>query len=52
MSAQDRLEPALMQTAKYLIKAYVGIAATVRVPEPGTIEHSQGQARHRRRPKS
>jgi phenylacetate-CoA ligase len=36
---------ALAQKAQHLIKAYVGITATVRVLEPGTIERSQGKAK-------
>jgi phenylacetate-CoA ligase len=44
---------ALAQKAEQLIKAYVGISATVRVLEPGTIERSQGKAKRviDRRPK-
>jgi phenylacetate-CoA ligase len=44
---------ALAQKAQHLIKAYVGITATVRVLEPGTIERSQGKAKRviDRRPK-
>jgi phenylacetate-CoA ligase len=44
---------ALAQKAEHLIKAYVGISATVRVLEPGTIERSQGKAKRviDRRPK-
>jgi phenylacetate-CoA ligase len=43
----------LAQKAQHLIKAYVGITATVRVLEPGTIERSQGKAKRviDRRPK-
>jgi phenylacetate-CoA ligase len=36
---------ALAQKAGNLIKGYVGISATVRVLEPGTIERSQGKAK-------
>jgi phenylacetate-CoA ligase len=36
---------ALAEKAQHLIKAYVGITATVRVLEPGTIERSQGKAK-------
>jgi phenylacetate-CoA ligase len=44
---------ALSQTAEHLIKAYVGLAAVVRVLEPGTLERSQGKAKRviDRRPK-
>ena len=44
---------ALSQKAQHLVKAYVGITATVRVLEPGTIERSQGKAKRviDRRPK-
>jgi phenylacetate-CoA ligase len=44
---------ALAQKAEHLVKAYVGISATVRVLEPGTIERSQGKAKRviDRRPK-
>jgi phenylacetate-CoA ligase len=44
---------ALAQKAQHLIKAYVGITATVRVLEPRTIERSQGKAKRviDRRPK-
>ena len=44
---------ALAQKGQHLIKAYVGITATVRVLEPGTIERSQGKAKRviDRRPK-
>jgi len=44
---------ALAQKAQHLVKAYVGITATVRVLEPGTIERSQGKAKRviDRRPK-
>jgi phenylacetate-CoA ligase len=44
---------ALAQKAAHLVKAYVGITATVRVLEPGTIERSQGKAKRviDRRPK-
>jgi phenylacetate-CoA ligase len=40
--------------AQQLIKSYVGLTATVRVLEPGTIERSQGKAQRvvDRRPKS
>ena len=45
---------ALAQKTQHLIKAYVGITATVNVLEPGTIERSQGKAKRviDRRPKS
>ena len=45
---------ALAKQAEHLIKAYVGVTATVRVLEPGTIERSQGKAKRviDRRPKS
>jgi phenylacetate-CoA ligase len=36
---------ALTKQAEHLIKAYVGVTATVRVLEPGTIERSQGKAK-------
>jgi phenylacetate-CoA ligase len=36
---------ALAQKTQHLIKAYVGITATVNVLEPGTIERSQGKAK-------
>jgi phenylacetate-CoA ligase len=44
---------ALAQKAQHLVKAYVGITASVRVLEPGTIERSQGKAKRviDRRPK-
>jgi phenylacetate-CoA ligase len=44
---------ALAQKAQHMVKAYVGITATVRVLEPGTIERSQGKAKRviDRRPK-
>ena len=44
---------AVAQKAQHLVKAYVGITATVRVLEPGTIERSQGKAKRviDRRPK-
>ena len=35
----------LAKQAEHLIKAYVGVTATVRVLEPGTIERSQGKAK-------
>jgi phenylacetate-CoA ligase len=40
--------------AQQLIKSYIGLTATVRVLEPGTIERSQGKAKRvvDRRPKS
>jgi phenylacetate-CoA ligase len=52
LSAEEQL--ALAQKAEHLIKSYVGITATVRVLEPGTIERSQGKAKRiiDRRPKS
>ena len=45
---------ALEQKAEHLIKAYVGVTATVRVVEPGTVERSQGKAKRviDRRPKA
>jgi phenylacetate-CoA ligase len=45
---------ALAKKAEQLIKGYVGVTATVRVLEPGTIERSQGKAKRviDRRPKS
>jgi phenylacetate-CoA ligase len=43
LSAED-IE-ALAKKAEHLIKAYVGISATVRVLEPATIERSQGKAK-------
>jgi phenylacetate-CoA ligase len=45
---------ALAGKAEHLIKAYIGISATVRVLEPGTIERSQGKAKRviDRRPKA
>jgi len=36
---------ALAKQAEHLIKAYVGVTATVRVLEPDTIERSQGKAK-------
>jgi phenylacetate-CoA ligase len=44
---------ALARKAEHLIKAYVGISATVRVLGPGAIERSQGKAKRviDRRPK-
>jgi phenylacetate-CoA ligase len=44
----------LAQKAQALIKSYIGISATVRVLEPGTIERSQGKAKRviDRRPKT
>jgi phenylacetate-CoA ligase len=44
---------ALAHKAQHLIKSYVGVTATVRVVEPGTIERSQGKAKRviDRRPK-
>jgi len=38
-------QTALAQKAAHLIKGYIGITATVRVLEPGTIERSQGKAK-------
>jgi phenylacetate-CoA ligase len=35
----------LCRKTDHLIKAYIGISATVRVLEPGTIERSQGKAK-------
>jgi phenylacetate-CoA ligase len=51
LSAEDI--SALAQQAEHLIKAYIGISATVNVLEPGTIERSQGKAKRvvDRRPK-
>jgi phenylacetate-CoA ligase len=45
---------ALAKKAEQLIKGYVGVTATVRVLEPGTIERSQGKAKRviDRRPKA
>ncbi len=45
---------ALAQKAQHLVKAYLGITATVRVLEPGTIERSKGKAKRviDRRPKT
>jgi phenylacetate-CoA ligase len=45
---------ALSDKAERLIKGFVGVTATVRVVEPGTIERSQGKAKRviDRRPKS
>jgi phenylacetate-CoA ligase len=45
---------ALAKKAEQLIKGYVGVTATVRVLEPGTIERSQGKAQRviDRRPKA
>jgi phenylacetate-CoA ligase len=43
LSADD--VTALGKKADHLIKAYVGISATVRVLEPGSIERSQGKAK-------
>jgi phenylacetate-CoA ligase len=44
----------LAKKAEQLIKGYVGVTATVRVLEPGTIERSQGKAKRviDRRPKA
>ena len=44
---------ALARKAEQLIKGFVGVTATVRVVEPGTIERSQGKAKRviDRRPK-
>jgi phenylacetate-CoA ligase len=44
---------ALAQKAQHLVKAYLGITATVRILDPGTIERSQGKAKRviDRRPK-
>jgi phenylacetate-CoA ligase len=44
----------LAEKARQLIKSYIGITATVRVLEPGTIERSQGKAKRviDRRPKA
>jgi phenylacetate-CoA ligase len=45
---------ALAGKGEHLIKAYIGISATVQVLEPGTIERSQGKAKRviDRRPKA
>jgi phenylacetate-CoA ligase len=45
---------ALSKKAEQLIKGFVGVSATVRVLEPGTIERSQGKAKRviDRRPKA
>jgi phenylacetate-CoA ligase len=45
---------ALAHEAEHLIKGFIGVTATVRVVEPGTIERSQGKAKRviDRRPKS
>jgi phenylacetate-CoA ligase len=45
---------ALAKKAEHLVKAYVGISATVRVLEPGAVERSQGKAKRviDRRPKA
>jgi len=47
-------QSALAQKAEALIKGYIGLSATVRVLEPGTIERSQGKAKRviDRRPKA
>ena len=47
-------QSALEQKAEALIKGYIGLSATVRVLEPGTIERSQGKAKRviDRRPKA
>src|SRR5260370_18540733 len=52
LTAEDH--SALARKAEHLIKAFVGVTATVRVLEPGTIERSQGKAKRviDRRPKS
>jgi phenylacetate-CoA ligase len=52
LSAEDNM--ALAKSAEHLIKAYIGVTATVRVLEPGTIERSQGKAKRviDRRPKA
>ena len=44
---------ALAHEAEHLIKGFIGVTATVRVVEPGTIERSQGKAKRviDRRPK-
>jgi phenylacetate-CoA ligase len=44
----------LARKGEHLIKAYIGISASVRVLEPGTIERSQGKAKRvvDRRPKT
>jgi phenylacetate-CoA ligase len=51
LTAELRLD--LSGRAEHLIKAFVGVTATVRVLEPGTIERSQGKAKRviDRRPK-
>jgi phenylacetate-CoA ligase len=45
---------ALARKAQHLIKSFVGVTATVRVVEAGSIERSQGKAKRviDRRPKS
>jgi phenylacetate-CoA ligase len=52
ISAEDNAS--LAQKAQALIKSYIGISATVRVLDPGTIERSQGKAKRviDRRPKA
>jgi len=49
----SNLRAELEASAAHLVKAYVGVTATVRVVEPHTIERSQGKARRVRdlRPK-
>jgi len=48
------VKEALARRAEHLIKGFVGVSATVRVVEPGTIERSQGKAKRviDRRPKN
>jgi len=52
LSAEDI--DGVAQRAQHLIKSYIGLSATVRVLEPGTIERSQGKAKRvvDRRPKA
>ena len=52
LSAEDI--DGLAQRAQHRIKSYIGLSATVRVLEPGTIERSQGKAKRvvDRRPKA
>jgi phenylacetate-CoA ligase len=47
-------QTALARKAQHLIKSFVGVTATVRVVEAGSIERSQGKANRviDRRPKS
>ena len=50
----DALEILFARKAEQLIKGFVGVTATVRVVDPGTIERSQGKAKRviDRRPKT